>query len=84
MPLQVFTLEQRKELLQKEIHHYIRKGYHVISQTDTTAQLLKPKKFSLFWCIIMLGILYLPFYWASKDKTVYIEVIETGKVNKHK
>jgi len=74
------TIENRREILQHEINSYVKKGYRVISQTDTTAQLVKPKKFSLFWAIIGILIIYLLWYLAKRDKQIYIEVTLTGKV----
>ena len=39
------TIDMRRNILDKEIQSYVRKGYRVMSQTDTSAQLVKPKKF---------------------------------------
>lgn len=80
------TIEKRREILQHEINSYVKKGFRVISQTDTTAQLVKPKKFSLLWAIIWLLVLiigllvYIFYYMAKKDEQIYIEVTPTGKV----
>ena len=80
------TIEKNQEILQHEINSYVKNGFRVISQTDTTAQLLKPKKFSLLWAvfwflILVFGlIIYLFYYLAKKDEQIYIEVTATGKV----
>ncbi len=80
------SIEERRVKLQREIDSYIKKGFRVISQTETTAQLLKPKKFSFLWailCTFVLGIgllIYLIYYWAKRDETVYLEVTPEGKV----
>jgi len=68
------------ETLQAEINQYVRKGYQVVSQTETTAQLVKPKRFSLVWFFLFFGIFYLPYYIAKRDKTVYLTATapETG------
>jgi hypothetical protein len=83
------TIEQRREILQREINKYLRQGYRVISQTDTTAQLVKPKEFSCLWFLInallLIGwIFYLLWYWSKRDKQIYIEVDVNGKVRTRK
>lgn len=68
-------------LLQKEIEKYIRQGYRVVSQTDTTAQLVKPKQFSclyatLWFLLFGVGLIFYLFWYASqKDQTVYLQVV---------
>lgn len=85
---QEMTIERRREILQREIAGYLKQGYRVVSQTDVTAQLVKPKQFSCLWAIIWtlvvgIGLLfYLFWYWAAKDQTVYIEVDEHGRVKR--
>lgn len=80
--------EQRREALQKEINKYVSRGFRVVSQTDTTAQLMKPKTFGFLWALAWLllfgvGILvYLFYYWAKKDETVYLQVDEEGRVKR--
>ena len=70
--------------LQNEILKYVKRGYTVVHQTDTTAQLIKRKKFSIFWALIwtltMIGwVFYLIYYWMKKDKLVYLN-IQNGQV----
>ena len=78
--------EQRREILQQRINQYIRQGYRVVSQTDTTAQLIKPKQFSCLWATLWfllfgIGILVYLFYYASKrDEQIYLEVDIYGGV----
>ena len=80
------TTEQQKAVLQAEVIKYVRQGFIVVSQTDTTAQLVKHKKFSLFWAVIwfLLAIvpliLYILYYMAKKDEQVFLVVDENGKV----
>jgi len=84
------SIEQRTAILEEQIGQLVRQGYRVISRTQTTAQLVKPKEFSLLWallwllvtlCVFGLGILvYLFYYLAQKDKTVYLEVDPYGQV----
>jgi hypothetical protein len=53
-------------------------GYRVLSQTDQSAQLVKPKQFSFLWCVLgcvlflPLGVLYVIYYLAKQDTTVYL------------
>lgn len=81
-------LEARRAILEREIASYIKKGYRVLSQTDTSAQLLKPKRFSLLLAVLLLILMVLPFviyllmYLAARDKTVYISVDSQGKVTR--
>lgn len=72
--------------LDAKIRRYVRKGYVVQSQTDTSAQLVKPKKFSFLWAFVWLmffgvGILvYLLYYWAKRDHVVYLSTGSSKRV----
>ena len=84
---QAVSIDTRRTALQAEVSKYVRDGYRVQSQTDTTAQLIKPKKFSwLIFLVLLLivgfGIIYLIYYLVKKDKAVYLTVDEFGKVSK--
>ncbi len=74
-----------REALQAQINEYARKGYIVQSQTETSAQLVKPKVFSFVWALLWflllgVGVLVYIFYYMSKnDQTVYLYV-ENGQV----
>jgi hypothetical protein len=72
----------RRAILEKEIYSYVRRGYRVLSQTETSAQLVKPKKFSLLWCILFFGIFYIVYYMAKKDKTVWLTIDALGNIHK--
>lgn len=82
------SIEERRSILQKEVTNYVRRGFRVVSQTDTTAQLVKAKKFSFLWAFIWLLalgiglIVYLLWYWAKRDEQVYLEVDANGKIRK--
>lgn len=86
---QPLSLDQRRVILQKEINGYLNKGFRVQSQSETTAQLIKPKKFSFLWAILwffVFGvglILYLLYYLSKKDQAVYLEVSEAGQVKRN-
>jgi hypothetical protein len=83
---QILTIEQRRAILEQMIQKYVRLGYRVLSQTDTSAQLVKPKQFSCLVATILLLLLILPLliylfmYMAEKDRTVYVTVDEYGRV----
>lgn len=78
-------MEQVDPLLAQEIQKYVRQGYRVVNQTNTTAQLVRPKKFSCLaatlWTLLLgIGLIFYLFWYASKkDDTVYLQVID-GKI----
>ena len=82
------TEYERSAILDKEIERYIRSGYRVVSRTPTTAQLVKPKGFSIIiaflaFLILIVGlVLYLLWYLAKRDSQVYLTVDERGKVHR--
>src|SRR5215472_10079265 len=85
MTTEEMSLDQRRARLQEEIRLAVtRRGYRVVSQTETAAQLVKPKTFSasfaLLWFLLFgVGILvYLLYYAAKRDKQVYLTINETG------
>lgn len=75
-------------ILQAEINHYVQKGFRVVSQTARSAQLIKPKKFSVVWAVIWFVLMLLPFvlyllYYAGKrDQQVYLTVDERGNITR--
>ncbi len=66
--------------LQEHINWYVGQGYQITAQTETSAQLVKPKQFSLIWALLWLLVVgvgifvYLAYYIAKKDKAVYLSV----------
>jgi hypothetical protein len=59
----------------------------VISQTETAAQLVKPKRFSvvwfLLWCLLALvgGLVYIIYHaFMKRERQVYLQVDEHGRV----
>jgi hypothetical protein len=77
---------ERSALLDGEISDYAGEGFSVRQRTATTAQLVRPKKFSFFWApvwFLMLGVglvVYLLYYAAKRDEGRYVEVNEYGAV----
>ncbi len=77
-------IEERREILQKEISKYVKDGYRVVSQSNTSAQLTRETGPSLgLACLLSLllllpAILYLIFYKSKEN--LYIEVDEKGLV----
>ena len=87
----IVSIEQRRAALQGEIARYVKHGYRVVSEGETSAQLVKPKRVSCLWVTIMLvlslllvGLLllliYFLWYATQKDEQVYLTVDEQGKV----
>lgn len=64
--------------LDAQIREASRKGYQIQSRTDTTAIMVKPKKFSFIFAVLwflMLGlglIVYLLWYWSKRDEVIYL------------
>jgi hypothetical protein len=81
-------IDQRRAILEREIASYVRKGYRVLSQTESSAQLVRPKRFNLLLAVLLLVLMVLPFviyllmYIAARDKTVYITVDVQGRVTR--
>ncbi len=78
------TMEERKVILDKEIHKYVKKGWRVASRTDTSAQLERDKHASCLLTLILAlffilpAVLYLLLYRGTEG--LYIEVDERGRV----
>ena len=90
MEQETLSIEERRTILDREIKRYIKRGFRVINRTDTTAQLVKPKKFSFLWALLwflLFGIgliVYLLYYAGKKDEPVYLEVNERGRIKRTK
>ncbi len=67
------------EAIQQEIIKRTKKGWRVISQSDESAAMVKPKKFSVGWAIVGLGIFYCLYYWTKKEKIIYLSIAD-GRV----
>jgi uncharacterized BrkB/YihY/UPF0761 family membrane protein len=74
--------------LRQEIDQLVRDGYRVVAETETSAQLVKPKVFSFVWALIwflLLGfglLIYIFYYLAKKDTTVYLSVTPDGSIQR--
>jgi len=83
LPHQV-TMQERSSILGQEIANYSRRGFRIVSRTDTTAQLSKPKEFNVLWATLWflvfgIGVLiYIFYYMAKTDEIVYLEVGPDG------
>ncbi len=80
------AIQERTIILNRAIQNYQKNGYRLISQTETTAQLYKPKEFNGCLAIILVFliigiILWLILYLTEKDETLFIEVDEYGQVH---
>jgi hypothetical protein len=73
--------DQIHPALASAIQSLVKKGWRVIQQTNTSASLVKPKKFSFFWAFmwfLVAGfglVVYLIYYAAKRDENLYIQVI---------
>ncbi len=86
------TIAERRAILDQEVASYAQQGYLVLSRSDTTAQLVKPKRFSCLWAfvwllvtIFLLGIgmiIYWIWHASKKNKGLYLEVDLYGNVTR--
>ena len=75
-----------QETFHNAISYYLTKGYRVISQTDTTAQLLKPRHMKWYWFILLTFLIFpFPFLiiWLifKKDNLIYLHLEELHEEN---
>jgi hypothetical protein len=77
---------ERSRALEEEIAQYMHDGFFVKQRSATTAQLVRPKKFSFIWALLWfllfgIGIIvYLIYYAAKQDEGRYLEVDEYGAI----
>jgi len=68
--------------LSGRVSEYVDKGYRLKSQGPDNALLVKPKKFSLIWAILVGVLLYAAYYlWVKKQEQVYLSVNQKGDVS---
>ncbi len=81
------SLEERQVILEEEVSKYLRKGFRVVSNTESTAKLTLRKKFSFTWAaggFLFLGIgllVYLIWWRFSEDRIVYLRVAPEGGIS---
>lgn len=84
----VLSESERSKILDIEIQRYLGGGYRILSRTNTTAQLVKPKQFNagiaiLGALLLLIGlVIYLLAYTAQQDSTMYLSVDEQGHVTR--
>ena len=82
----VLSPADRAAILHREIAYYVAQGWTVANQTETTANLVKKKKFSIFWGIVWFllalvpFLIYLIYYLAKQDQSAFITIDEYGSV----
>lgn len=75
-----WLISQAPRDLKAQIQKAISCGYHVMSQTATTAQLVRKKEFSCLFAVLSLfffgiGFLFYIFYYlAKKDDAIYLDI----------
>ena len=80
----LLSLEERQVILRKEISHFVREGWRLQAQTETTAQMVKDKRANgclliLLLCLLIVpGILYLLMF--KGQDSLFIEVGGAGQV----
>lgn len=80
------SMEERKEILKEEIMKYVKDGWQVVSQFDTSAQLTRETGPScgiallLSLLLLLPAILYLIFYKGKE--IIFIEVDGQGEIHK--
>lgn len=84
------SADQRRAALQARINTYVGQQYRVVSQTDYSAQLVKPKRFSFVWFLVwVLTVGGWPFYllyhiFLKRERQAYLVVDESGRVQETK
>ncbi len=90
---QALTIDQRRAILDEEVARWVRNGFQLVSRTDTTAQLIKPKKLScgilllslVLW-LVLIGIfitaIILFAYFLGKPESIYLQVNEQGRIKR--
>ncbi len=81
------SLSERADILSHEIMKFTNQGFRVVSRTDISAQLVKPKEpfdflIALLWFLLLVvGLLiYILYHFSKRDEAIYLVVSKTGKV----
>ncbi len=59
--------------LSEVIGEYVAVGYQVRALTPSTASLVRPRAFNVWLCVLLLGILYIPFYMGKRDEVIFLD-----------
>lgn len=66
------------ETLEDGVAWYSRQGFRVVNQTDSTAQLARPKKFSVTWMLCTAVLPYMLYHLMKKDSGVLLLRTSSG------
>ena len=81
------TIDQRRAILRSRVIDASRDGWQVLYQTDTTADLVRPKRFN--WALALISgtftmgillVLYVVEYTLAKGESAHLEVTDSGEV----
>ena len=81
--LKILTDEEITVILHKRINAYLRRGFRVISETNKSVQLVKPKNFSCLAFVILFCLGIIPgiiYYLICRDVTVHLDIDKYGKI----
>ncbi len=76
----------RLDRLEQNIVKHVNQGYHVVSRTENSAQLVLPKEFNFLWALLwflIFGIgliIYILYYLSKRDSVIYLRVEPSGEV----
>lgn len=74
----------RQAVIEVIVEYLVRRGFRVYAQTEHSAQLVRPKEFSFLLALLLLLLyvfplaIYLLYFFAQKDETLYLVVDEQG------
>jgi len=73
-----------KEILKENIVYYVKRGYRLVTEDESSAQLMKPKSYNVLLVILffLLGILPgIVYLLIVKDQHVFLTVDQLGTIN---
>ena len=72
--------------LQNEVRKYTKRGWKIVSQTNTSCQLSRKKRPSALIAVLLLFLMILPgliyIFWPRGEDLIYLFVDEKGRVSK--
>jgi hypothetical protein len=71
--------DRNQDVLRAYIAARAREGYHVVSETPTSAQLIKPKRFNS--AVFLAMPVYVIEYLGMRDKQIYVTVDAAGQIS---